>query len=69
MVEKYRRKGGGKDEPDPVYAAMIESTDQALGRLREALKRAGVANDTIIILTSDNGGSGFEERNLHRVAQ
>jgi arylsulfatase A len=68
MIEKYRRKNGGKDEPDPVYAAMIESTDQALGRLRETLKRAGVANDTIIVLTSDNGGVGFEERNLHRIA-
>ncbi len=68
MIEKYRRKNGGKDEPDPVYAAMIESTDMALGSLRTALRRAGVADNTIILLTSDNGGVGFQGRNLHRIA-
>jgi arylsulfatase A len=68
MIEKYRRKNGGKDEPDPVYAAMIESTDMALGSLREVLRRAGVADNTIILLTSDNGGVGFQGRHLHRIA-
>jgi len=68
MVEKYRRKNGGKGEPDPVYAAMIESTDLALGSLRATLERAGVADNTIIILTSDNGGVGFQGRDLHRIA-
>lgn len=68
MIEKYRRKNGGKDEPDPVYAAMIESTDLALGSLCATLQRAGVAENTLIILTSDNGGVGFQGRNLHRIA-
>jgi len=68
MIEKYRRKNGGKDEPDPIYAAMIESTDIALGSLRTVLQRAGVADNTIILLTSDNGGVGFQGRRLHRIA-
>ena len=68
MIEKYRRKNGGRDEPDPVYAAMVESTDIALGSLRAALERAGIAQNTIIVLTSDNGGVGFQGRNLHRIA-
>ncbi len=68
MIEKYKRKNGGKDEPDPVYAAMIESADTALGRLRAALERAGVADNTIILLTSDNGGVGFQGRSLHRIS-
>lgn len=68
MIEKYRRKNGGKSEPDPVYAAMIESTDMALGALRRVLERAGVAENTMILLTSDNGGVGFQGRNLHRIA-
>lgn len=68
MIEKYRRKNGGKDEPDPVYAAMIESTDIALGSLRRVLEGAGVADNTIILLTSDNGGVGFQGRKLHRIA-
>ncbi|MDE3200338.1 MAG: sulfatase [Acidobacteriota bacterium] len=72
MIEKYRRKNGGPnadgDARDPVYAAMIESTDIALGSLRTVLERAGVADNTIILLTSDNGGVGFQGRKLHRIA-
>lgn len=68
MIEQYRHRNGGKDEPDPTYAAMIESTDIALGSLRKSLERAGVADNTIIILTSDNGGVGFQGRRLHRIA-
>jgi arylsulfatase A-like enzyme len=68
LIEKYRRKNGGKDEPDPVYAAMVETVDTALGALSATLQKAGVADNTIIILTSDNGGVGFQSRNLHRIA-
>lgn len=68
LIEKYRRKNGGKNEPDPVYAAMVETVDTALGALRTTLDRCGVADNTIIILTSDNGGVGFQGRNLHRIA-
>ena len=67
-VEKYKKKNGGKDEPDPTYAAMIEATDTALGKLRAALEKAGVADNTILILTSDNGGVGFQNTSLHRIA-
>ncbi len=68
MIEKYQRKNGGRGVPDPVYAAMAESVDTALGALRATLKRAGVEDRTIIILTSDNGGVGFQGRSLHRIA-
>lgn len=68
LIEKYRRKNGGKEEPDPVYAAMVESVDTAVGNLRAKLERLGVAENTIIILTGDNGGVGFQGRHLHRIA-
>jgi arylsulfatase A len=68
LVEKYKRKNGGSAGPDPIYAAMVESVDTALGALRASLERAGVADNTIIILTSDNGGVGFQGRSLHRIA-
>lgn len=68
LIDKYRRKNGGKDEPDPVYAAMVESVDTALGNLRAKLDTLGVGNNTIIVLTSDNGGVGFQGRKLHRIA-
>jgi hypothetical protein len=68
LIEKYRRKNGGKDEPDPVYAAMVESVDTALGNLRATLHGLSVADNTAIILTSDNGGVGFQGRSVHRIA-
>ncbi|UVF79364.1 arylsulfatase [Gordonia mangrovi] len=40
-----------------VYAAMVESVDQSLGRLRETLAELGELDNTIIVLTSDNGAS------------
>jgi arylsulfatase A-like enzyme len=38
------------------YAAMIDSMDQTVGRIRETLAELGIADRTIIIFTSDNGG-------------
>ena len=64
-------KGGTREDPDlaedraafsktvqnnPTYAAMVERTDDSLGRLLAALDDAGVADDTVVVLTSDHGG-------------
>ncbi len=38
------------------YAAMVESVDHSVGRIRAALDELGIADNTIIIYTSDNGG-------------
>ncbi len=43
-----------------VYAAMIDSMDQNIGRLRKALEDAGVADNTVIFFLSDNGGCAEE---------
>ncbi len=40
----------------PVYAAMVEAMDTAVGRVLDALDAAGVAHNTIVVFTSDNGG-------------
>src|SRR5690606_27448962 len=40
----------------PVYAAMIERMDSAIGRILAALEENGLAENTIVIFTSDNGG-------------
>ncbi len=41
--------------PRAAYAAMISRLDAEVGAIRAALEKAGVAEDTIIIVTSDNG--------------
>jgi len=40
----------------PVYAAMIHSLDENVGRLMDCLDRLGIAERTVVFLTSDNGG-------------
>lgn len=42
-----------------VFAAMIERMDQGIGRLVEALKKSGKAEDTLILFLSDNGTDPF----------
>jgi len=43
-------------QSDPVYAAMIESLDENIGRLLQAVEEAGQTENTLVIFTSDNGG-------------
>ena len=42
------------------YAAMVTSLDADVGRVLDALRKAGVENDTLVFFTSDNG-AGFRE--------
>jgi arylsulfatase A-like enzyme len=45
----------GRQE-NPVYAAMLESLDEAVGRVLDALDRGSLAERTLVVFTSDNGG-------------
>lgn len=40
-----------------VYAAMVESVDESLERIMTVLEEQGELDDTIILVTSDNGGT------------
>jgi len=40
----------------PVYAAMVEIMDRAVGQVQAALDETGQADETVIIFFSDNGG-------------
>lgn len=61
LTEKYRQKLAAlKSEGNPAYAAMVETLDHSIGRLMEKVRAAGVEQDTVWIVTSDNGGLRFE---------
>ena len=50
---------GPFDEPTNTradYVAMLERADQGIGRILEALDKAGLRENTIVIFTNDNGG-------------
>ena len=57
-AEKYRKKARatGQKLPHPIYAAMIEHTDDMVGRIVDAIEAEGLTSKTMIIFTSDNGG-------------
>lgn len=42
-----------------VYAEMMKSLDEGIGRVLAALKSAGLEKNTLVIFTSDNGGERF----------
>lgn len=41
---------------NPEYAAMVASMDQSVGRVLNRLDRHGIADNTLVVFTSDNGG-------------
>jgi arylsulfatase A-like enzyme len=58
LVEKYQKKKGANGHDDPVYAAMIESIDQSVGRVLAKLAELKLEDNTIVLFMSDNGGVG-----------
>lgn len=55
----FGREGERKvriEQSHAVYAGMVELLDASVGRVLESLEEAGVAERTIVVFTSDNGG-------------
>lgn len=55
LVALFHAEGGSLD----TYRVMVESLDTAVGRILDAIDAAGIAEDTIVIFASDNGGERF----------
>jgi arylsulfatase A len=55
LMEKYKQGPLGK-QSNPTYAAMVESMDESVGRVLKALDDLKLADNTVVIFTSDNGG-------------
>ncbi len=61
-VEKYRgRLDPREPQHSPTYAAMVQSLDENVGRLIAAIDELHLADRTIIIFFSDNGGNLYEQ--------
>lgn len=57
LVEHYRRKiRPGMKHRNAEYAAMVHSLDESVGRVMEHLERRRLAERTVVIFISDNGG-------------
>jgi len=48
-------------QSNPAYAGMIENLDENIGRLLKTLENRGIAENTLVIFTSDNGGLSTAE--------
>ena len=57
VTAKYKAKDPPAHQPkNAAYAAMVESVDDALGRIVATLESLGIRDRTAIFFTSDNGG-------------
>lgn len=54
-VEHFKAKGATGAYAH--YLAMLKSLDDSVGRIRDSLQRKGIAQDTVLILLSDQGGA------------
>jgi arylsulfatase A-like enzyme len=55
-IEPVTMGGGGSLK---LYAEMMKSLDQGVGRVMQAIRGAGIDRKTLVIFTSDNGGERF----------
>ena len=61
-IARYKAMPVGHSPQDnPIYAAMIESVDQGVGRIVRKLEDLRIADRTVIVFTSDNGGLSVQE--------
>lgn len=58
----YRTEG--LDDKEAAYASLIEGVDHSLGRLLQKLEELDLAENTLIVFTSDNGGYSVGARGL-----
>lgn len=51
LIEKYQKRG----VKNPAYAGMIEGMDRSIGKILKSLDDLDLAENTLVIFTSDNG--------------
>lgn len=69
LIERFKDKQPVGGHGNPTYAAMIASIDESVGRVMSKLDELGLAENTLVIFASDNGGvGGYQREGLPRTA-
>jgi arylsulfatase A-like enzyme len=58
LAARYVDKAAADGQDNPTYAAMVQSVDEGVGRIIDTLDELGLAENTVLIFYSDNGGFG-----------
>ena len=58
LIERFKPKPQVAGHRNPTYAAMIASVDESVGRVLAVLDELVLAENTVVIFSSDNGGVG-----------
>ncbi len=56
FVPVYGRYKTRQVQDNPAYAGMVQSVDESVGRVMKKLEELGLADNTVVIFMSDNGG-------------
>ncbi len=56
-LAKFKAKPAGKQHSDPVYAGCLYDMDAGVGMLMKKLADLGLEDNTLVVFTSDNGGT------------
>ncbi|MEJ6718828.1 MAG: arylsulfatase A-like enzyme [Akkermansiaceae bacterium] len=62
LTAKYEKKPAHGSHRNPKYGAMLDAMDQAVGHILKTLDDNNLAQNTLVIFTSDNGPHGSVSR-------
>ena len=57
LIQEYAHRPGANGQSNTVYAAMVQSVDESVGRILRKLEELRLSDHTIVVFTSDNGGA------------
>lgn len=60
-MKRFKEKKPGKRHNDPAFAACIADLDSGVGLVLDKLDKLGLSEKTLVVFTSDNGGTGWSQ--------
>lgn len=57
----FSAKAKSQNQKSPIAGSMIKALDDSVGKILDCLDRLNLADDTLVLFTSDNGGLSYEE--------